>query len=157
MTDTLFSPSWYRVAALKPRIRAHVQIHRQAFRGKVWFVLQDYAAERSHRFSPAAHRFIGLMDGERTVQEVWEATCAHLGDEAPTQEETIRLLGQLHAADALLCDVPPDSMEVFRRYERHERQLWKRRFMTPLALRFPILDPDRFLVRTLPTVAPLFG
>lgn len=157
MSDALFSPSWYRVAALKPRIRAHAQILRQSYRGKVWFILQDYAAERSHRFSPAAHHFIGLMDGDRTVQEIWEATSAYLGDEAPTQEEAIRLLGQLHAADALLCDVPPDSMEVFRRHERHQRSLWKRRLWTPLALRFPLIDPDRFLLRTLPWVQPLFG
>ena len=157
MSEALFSPSWYRVAALKPRIRAHARILRQSFRDKVWFVLQDYAAERSHRFSPAAHHFIGLMDGERTVQEVWEAASAHLGDGAPTQEEAIRLLGQLHAADALLCDVPPDSIEVFRRYQRNERMLWRRRLWTPLALRFPLLDPDRFLERTLPWVQPLFG
>jgi putative peptide zinc metalloprotease protein len=157
VSDALFSPSWYRVAALKPRIRAHARILRQSFRDQVWFVLQDYAAERSHRFSPAAHHFIGLMDGQRTVQEIWEATSAHLGDGAPTQEEAIRLLGQLHAADALLCDVPPDSMEVFRRYQRHERMLWRRRLWTPLALRFPLLDPDRFLKRTLPLVQPWFG
>ncbi len=157
MSDTLFSPSWYRVASLKPRIRAHARILRQSFRDKVWFILQDTAAERSHRFSPAAHHFIGLMDGDRTVQEIWDATCAHLGDGAPTQEEAIRLLGQLHAADALLCDVPPDSMEVFRRHQKHERMLWRRRLWTPLALRFPLLDPDRFLERTLPWVQPLFG
>jgi putative peptide zinc metalloprotease protein len=157
VSEALFSPSWYRVAALKPRIRSHARILRQSFRDKVWFILQDYAAERSHRFSPAAHYFIGLMDGERTVQEIWEAASAHLGDGAPTQEEAIRLLGQLHAADALLCDVPPDSMEVFRRHQRHQRMLWRRRLWTPMALRFPLFDPDRFLQRTLPTVQPLLG
>lgn len=157
MSDALFSPSWYRVAGLKPRIRAHAAIHRHAYRGKVWFVLQDHAAARSHRFSPAAHYFIGLMDGNRTVQELWEAATKHLGDEAPTQEEVIRLLGQLHSADALLCDVPPDSREVFRRHQRHERMEWRRRLWTPLALRFPIWDPDRFLGRTLPYVGWLFG
>ena len=157
MSESLFSPSWYRVAHLKPRIRAHARILRQSFRGEVWFVLQDQAAERSHRFTPAAHHFIGLMDGERTVQQIWDAASAHLGDEAPTQEDAIRLLGQLHAADALLCDVPPDSMEVFRRYERHERMRWRRRLWTPLALRFPLFDPDRFLRRTMPLVDPLFS
>jgi putative peptide zinc metalloprotease protein len=157
MSDALFSPSWYRVAALKPRIRAHAVIHRHAYRDKVWFVLQDHASGRSHRFSPAAHHFIGLMDGDRTVQQIWEATSAHLGDAAPTQEEVIRLLGQLHSADALLCDVPPDSMEVFRRHQRHERMQWRQRLWTPLALRFPLIDPDRFLERTLPFVRPLFG
>ena len=157
MSDTLLSPSWYRVADLKPRIRAHTVIHRHSYRGSVWFVLQDHASGRSHRLSPAAHHFVGLMDGERTVQEIWEAVCLHLGDEAPTQEEGIRLLGQLHAADALLCDVPPDAQEVFRRHQRHERMEWKRRLWTPLALRFPLLDPDRFLERTLPALRPLFG
>lgn len=157
MSESLFSPSWYRVADLKPRIRAHARILRQSFRGEVWFVLQDQAAERSHRFTPAAHHVIGLMDGERTVQQIWDAASAHLGDESPTQEDTIRLLGQLHAADALLCDVPPDSMEVFRRYERHERMRWRRRLWTPLALRFPLFDPDRFLRRTMPLVDPLFS
>jgi len=157
VSDALFSPSWYRVAALKPRIRAHALIHRHAYRGKIWFVLHDHAAGRAHRFSPAAHHFIGLMDGARTVQELWDATSARLGDEAPTQEEVIRLLGQLHAADALLCDVPPDSMEVFRRHQRHERMAWRRRLWTPLAVRFPLFDPDRFLERTLPAVQPLFG
>ena len=69
----------------------------------------------------------------------------------------IRLLGQLHSADALLADVTPDSMEVFRRHERQQRAEWRRRLWTPLALRFPIFDPDRFLERTLPFVQPLFG
>jgi putative peptide zinc metalloprotease protein len=157
VSEALFSPSWYRVALLKPRIRAHARILRQSYRDAVWFVLQDYAAERAHRFSPAAYHFIGLLDGERTVQQIWDAVTAQQGDGAPTQEEVIRLLGQLHAADALLCDVPPDSLEVFRRHQRHERMLWKRRLWTPLALRFPLLDPDRFLERTLPWVQPLLG
>jgi putative peptide zinc metalloprotease protein len=157
VSDALFSPSWYRVADLKPRIRAHAVIHRHAYRGKVWFVLQDQAAGRSHRFTPAAHHFIGLMDGNRTVQEIWDAAGKQLGDAAPTQEEAIRLLGQLHSADALLCDVPPDSQEVFRRHERHTRAEWRRRLWTPLALRFPLWDPDRFLERTMPYVGWLFG
>jgi putative peptide zinc metalloprotease protein len=157
MSETLLSPSWYRVAALKPRIRSHARILRQSYRDELWYVLQDTAAERAHRFSPAAYQFIGLMDGERTVQQLWDAVVAQLGDAAPTQEEVIRLLGQLHAADALLCDVPPDSLEVFRRFQRHERMLWRRRLWTPLALRFPLFDPDRFLQRTLPWVEPLFG
>ena len=157
MSDALFSPSWYRVADLKPRIRAHAVIHRHAYRGKVWFILQDQAAGRSHRFTPAAHHFIGLMDGNRTVQEIWDASGKQLGDAAPTQEDVIRLLGQLHAADALLCDVPPDSQEVFRRHERHTAAEWRRRLWTPLAVRFPLWDPDRFLERTMPYVGWLFG
>ena len=156
MSESLFSPSWYRVADLKPRLRQHAELHRHDYRGKVWFVLQDHAGGRSHRFTPAAYRFIGLMDGELTVQEIWDNFNEQEGDEAPTQDEVIRLLGQLHAADVLICDVTPDSRELLRRYRRSERMKWKQRIWTPLAVRFPLLDPDRFLTRTLPYVRFMF-
>ena len=157
MSDTLFSLSWYRVAELRPRLRAHTQIHRHEYRGEVWFVLQDHASGRSHRLSPPAYRFIGLMDGNATVQDLWGAVNEQLGDHAPTQDEVIRRLGQLHSSDALLCDVPPDSRELFRRYQRHQGMLWRRRLATPLAVRFPLFDPERFLSRTLWLVRPLFS
>jgi putative peptide zinc metalloprotease protein len=157
VSDSPFSPSWYRVSSLRPRLRSHVKILRQVYRDQIWFVLQDAVADKAHRFPPAVYHFISLMDGQRTVQEIWDLTTTQLGDSAPTQDEVIRLLGQLHSADALLGDLPPDSMEVFRRYQRHERMRWKKRFWSPLALRFPMFDPDPFLNRTFPWVEPLLG
>ena len=56
MAGTLFSPSWYRVAPLKPRLRSHVEMHRHSYRDEVWFILQDHASGRSHRLTPAAYR-----------------------------------------------------------------------------------------------------
>ena len=156
MSDTLFSPSWYRVANLKPRLRAHTQIHRHDYCGEVWFILQDHAGGRSHRLSPAAYRLIGMLNGKRTIDELWQSLNAQAGDEAPTQDEAIRLLGQLHAADAMICDVTPDGEELFRRHQRHQRMQIKQKIWSPLALRFPLLDPERFLDRTLPWVSWLF-
>jgi putative peptide zinc metalloprotease protein len=157
MSDSLFSPSWYRVAELKPRLRNHIKIHRHDYRGKIWFILQDIAAGRSHRLTPASYHFLGLMDGSRTVDELWQATGAQGGEDAPTQDEVIRLLGQLHAADALICDVPPDGQELFRRYQRHERQKWKKRLWTPLAVRIPLWDPESFLDKSQKLVTPIFS
>jgi putative peptide zinc metalloprotease protein len=157
MSDSHYSPSWYRVADLKPRLRGHAEIHRHDYRGRVWFILQDHAAGRSHRLSPAAYRFIGIMDGKHTVQQLWDAINAQAGDQAPTQDEVIRLLGQIHAADALICDVTPDSRELFRRYQRQERMKLKQRFWTPMAIRIPLFDPERFLQRTMPFARLLFN
>jgi len=156
MTTSLFSPSWYRVAKLRPRLRKHVDIHRHDYKGRIWFILEDHANGRSHRLSPAAYRILGFMNGQRTVQELWALANEQLADRAPTQDETIRLLGQLHAADAMVCDVPPDSRELFRRFQKHERQKIKQRFWSPLAVRIPIWDPDAFLTRTYPYVSWLF-
>lgn len=155
MAGSLFSPSWYRVKDLKPRLRRHVNIYRHDYRGRIWFILQDLATGRSHRFSPAAYRLVGMLDGERTLGEVWDIANEQLGERAPTQDEAIRLLGQLHAADALVADVSPDSRELFRRHQRHNRMEIKQKIWSPLAVRLPIWDPDRFLTKTLPVVRPL--
>jgi len=157
MTESLFSPSWYRVASLRPRLRGHTRIHRHHYRNELWYVLQDHSAGKFHRFTPAAYYLIGLMDGERTVQQLWELAGVQLGDDLPTQDEVIRLLGQLHAADVLQCDVPPDLLELFRRHQQHRQTRWKQRLRSPLVIRVPLWDPERFLSRWLPLVRPLFS
>ena len=63
MSEPIFSASWYRVAELRPRLRSHARIHRHKYRGNTWFVLQDFSTGRFMRFTPTAHRVIGLMDG----------------------------------------------------------------------------------------------
>ncbi len=146
----LLSPLWYRVAALKPRLRPHARLHRHHYRGALWFLLHDPASGRMHRFTPAARRVIALLDGARSVADVWEAANRQMGEAAPTQDEVIHLLGQLHAADLLQTDVSPDVAELFRRGEREERTRWRRSYANPMAIRIPVWDPDRLLDATAP-------
>ena len=157
MTDSVFSASWYRVARIKPRLRSHVQFHRHHYRGQLWYVLEDHTTGLCHRLTPAAYHLAGLMNGERTTQEIWDAVSTQLGDDAPTQDETIRLLGLLHGADVLQSDVPPDTAEIFRRSQRRKSAESTRRFTSPMSVRFPLLDPDAYLERALPWVRPLFS
>ncbi|MGH8706601.1 MAG: PqqD family peptide modification chaperone [Burkholderiales bacterium] len=157
MSTDLYSPSWYRVAELRPRLRSHVRIHRHHYRGELWYVLEDRVSRRMHRFNPTAYYLIGLMDGYRTVQEIWDSAAAKFGDDAPTQDEAIRLLGQLHAAEVLQSEVTPDVAELLRRARKGKPRLWLQNLKSPLAMRFPLIDPDRFLERWLPWFRPLFG
>lgn len=157
MSDDLHSPSWYRVSGLRPRLRGHVDIHRHHYRGELWYVLEDRVSRRMHRFSPVAHYIIGLMNGHRTVQEIWDSAITRFGDDAPTQDETIRLLGQLHSAEVLQSEVTPDMAELLRRTQKGRHPIWRQNLLSPLAMRFPLFDPDRFLERWLAWYRPLFG
>jgi putative peptide zinc metalloprotease protein len=157
MSFDLLSSSWYRVAELRPRLRSHVRIHRHHYRGELTYVLEDRVSRRMHRFNPAAHYLIGLMDGRRTVQQIWDAAIDRFGDDAPTQDETIRLLGQLHAAEVLQSEVTPDVAELLRRARKGKPSTWVQNLRSPLAVRIPLFDPDRFLERWLPWYRPLFG
>jgi putative peptide zinc metalloprotease protein len=156
MSD-LHSPSWYRVAQLRPRLRGHARIHRHHYRGELWYVLEDRVSRRMHRFNPAAYYIVGLLDGRRTVHEIWEAATERFGDDAPTQDEVIRLLGQLHSAEVLQTEAMPDLTELARRARKGKRKTWLQNLLSPLAIRFPLVDPDRFLERWLPWYGPWFG
>lgn len=156
MTRALLSADWYRVAPLKPRLRGHVEVHRQLFRGDVWFILQDLHSGKYHRITPAANYILALMNGRRTMHEIWEAACLRFDDDPPTQSETIRLMSQLHGSDLIASDLPPDMEEIGRRHSRQERQTMIARIKNPMALRLPLFDPDRFLGATVGLVRFLF-
>lgn len=157
MAESLYSSSWYRVAGLKPRLRSHVEIHRHYYREELWYVLQDHSSSKFQRFTPAAYQIIGLMDGKRSVAEIWEVVRSRLGDEAPTQEEVVRLLSQLHAVDALQVDVMPDTSELLDRYQKQRHAKLKQALRSPLFMRFPIFDPERFLNRFQWIARPFFS
>lgn len=153
----VLSGLWYRVETLRPRLRSHARLHRHRYRGEVWYLLQDPASGRVQRFSSNARLIIALMDGHRTVAELWQAANQRLGDAAPTQDEMIQLLGQLHAADLLLTDVTPDVAEIFARHEKEVSARSRRSFGNPMAIRIPLLDPDRALNRMLGPIRLLWG
>jgi putative peptide zinc metalloprotease protein len=153
----LFSASWHRVSGLRPRLRGHARLSRHFYRDQLWYVLQDQSSRRVHRFPPAAYTVIGLMDGHRSVQEIWDSACARLGDDAPTQEEVIRLLSQLHGADVLQCEIPPDVDEMLRRQDKLRSMKLIQLLMSPLSLKFPLFDPERFLETTMPLFRPFFS
>lgn len=141
----LFSASWYRVASLKPRLRGQARVARHHYRGQRWFVLQDLATGRFLRLNPEAYRIVALMDGERTLEQIWEGACVSLGDDAPTQDEILQLLTQLHQANVLLTGDAPDLDELDTRRRKLGWAKVKQYLTNPLSLKFPLIDPDRFL------------
>ena len=147
MSGSTLSQHWYRIAPLKPGLREHVELHRHFYRGERTYMLQDMSTGAFHRFGPEVYALVGQMDGRRTIDEIWQSTIDLLGDDAPTQDDVIQLFGQLHGADLLRCDVTPDSLEVFRRFTQRRRQDWKRRWMNPMSIRIPLLDPEKLLDR----------
>ena len=142
MTSALFSSSWYRVAELRPRLRRQARIVPHTYRGQRWYVMQDLASGRVLRFNPSAYRVLALMDGVRSLDEIWQSACLTLGDQAPTQDEILGLLTQLHQANVLLTDRKPDLGELAERGQRLRRTRLKQYLANPLSLKLPLFDPD---------------
>jgi putative peptide zinc metalloprotease protein len=156
MRESLFSTYWYRVSNLKPMLRAAAQISRHVYRGQTCYLLRNGLNGRNHRFNSAAYSLIGRMDGQRTVEEIWQNAGRLSVDAAPTQDEVIRLLGQLHEAGLIQSDILPSTVELIRQAQGQLHTGWKSRVSNPFFMRLPFWDPDRFLKKWGFITAPLF-
>ena len=157
MTGELNSRHWYRVAPLTPRLHDQVDIHRHDYRGQIWYLVENTTTGRSHRFNPAAYQFIGMMDGERSVQDIYSQINENLDGHAPGQEEIIDLMSKLYEADLLKVNTQSNTDEMFDRQSKQRANKLKQRFANPVALRFPLWDPEDFLNRNFNKVQWIFS
>lgn len=155
MDPSLFSVRWYRVASLKPRLPAQVELKRQAQRGVPWYLLVDLASDTLRRLNRPAYQFVGRCDGIATVQQIWDSLLATAPDDTMTQDELVDLLVALHGRGLLQFDLAPDVESIFRTRDTQQR---KRRAqgVNPLAFRIALGDPSRLLARGRPLAAWLF-
>ena len=142
--DSLFSPNWFRVARLHPRLGGHVQVRRQPSRDRLWVIFNDTATGRQHRLNDIAYQFAGRCNGQHTVNEIWETLLDHLGDHAPSQEEIVRLIGELVESGMLQVEKLSDVETLFERHEERAGKL-RRSALNPLSFRVPLFNPDRLL------------
>ncbi|MCC6008993.1 MAG: PqqD family peptide modification chaperone [Rhodobacteraceae bacterium] len=157
MSEAFFSEQWYRVAPLRPRLAPGLKVERHRYGGWPWYVLKDPVTGKSHRLSPHAYALIDRLDGRTSVAEAWEDLGRALGPDTPSQDDVLSLIGQMHGADVLLGDVPPDIAEMMERRRKQDRQLLKQNMMGPMSFRVPLFDPDRLLRATLPLVRWAIG
>lgn len=150
--QTLLSEHWHAVRHLRPRLRDGVQPLHRRLRGRPWVLLMDPLTQRFHRVSPQVYGVLQLLDGRRTLDEVWAAACDGAA-EAPgegtaiSQHDLVQLMSSLHGNDLLQTQVSPDAGEVYERYKRQRKSQVKQSFMNPMSLRLPLLHPDAWFER----------
>jgi putative peptide zinc metalloprotease protein len=156
MTQPLLSTSWYRVAGLRPRLSPQLKVMRQPVRDQLWHVLAEAGTGRQLRLNPAAYEFAGRCDGVHTVGELWSLLLAQLGNDAPSQDDILRLLAQLHRTGMVQFDAAPNLAMLFERRSERSRQR-RRAFINPFIVRMRLFDPTRLLDRIEPALRPLMG
>ena len=149
----LFSARWYRVAGLKPRLSAQLQLRRQRLRGENWYVLADPLRGRSVRLNAAAYAIAGRLDGRRSVQQLWDRSLQHAPD-AATQDEVIDLLAQLREAALVQFDRAADFDLLLPHLDQVARP---RGGNSLLAWRLPLGNPSALLRHLQPLERVLFS
>jgi putative peptide zinc metalloprotease protein len=157
MATTIFSDSWFRVSGLRVALLPSVEVSTQQFRGRTWYVLQDPYTQRYFRASVQACRFIQSLQPDKTVEEVWEDFVNNHPHDAPSREEVIQLLSQLHMSNLLYSLQQSDNEAIVKRYKAQKNKELMGKVASFLFLRIPLFNPDPLLNRIRPLIMALTG
>jgi putative peptide zinc metalloprotease protein len=152
MTE-VHSSRWYRVAHLTPSLSPQIELRRQRLRGETWYMLSDRALGRSVRLNASAYAIVGRIDGQSTVQQLWDRSLLH-AQEAVTQDELIDILAQLREAALLQFDKLADFDLLLPHLERVARPGGRNSL---LDWRIPLGNPSVLLAWLRPLQAVLFS
>lgn len=143
--DYFSSNAWYRIRDTAPRLSPRVRVGRQTYRNEVWLVIHDRVTGKFHRCMPILSEVLSLMDGERSVEQIWRILLDRHADSAITQEDMVQFLADLGKADLLVSSSRADLAEQqARRYESVLAKI-KQFVGNPVSLRIPLVNPNNFL------------
>ena len=145
MSASFFNDSWYKVSELRISLLASVVVQEQVFRTKKWIVLKDSSNEAFFRVSVETWQFLQALTPEQTVQEIWEGYVERFPRQAPSREEVVALITQLHASNLLYFKNDANAREISRRVDEARRNEWFQRFTSILYFKLPLWNPDAFL------------
>ena len=67
--SSTFSEGWYQVALLKVALIPTTRVHKQVYRGTVWYVLQDACSGKFFRVPEVVYHFISRLNVTKTVED----------------------------------------------------------------------------------------
>jgi putative peptide zinc metalloprotease protein len=155
--SSTFSEGWYQVAELKVALLPSTKVHKQIYRGLVWYVLQDACSGNFFRVQEVTYRFISRLSVNKSVEQVWQEFIELYPEEAPGQEDIIQALSQLHHGNLLFYRSESDYGAILERKNKQKRQEHLSKLMAFMYLRIPLWNPSIFLDVFARMLNPLFS
>ena len=118
----IFHESWYRLSGSRIALRASVRVHRQMYRGILWYVLFDPFTNKYYRLPQGAYEFVSRLTQKKTVGEIWNELLNSGAEDVPGQGEVIEMLAQLYQANMLLYEGVEDGSKLFERDRKNTQK-----------------------------------
>ena len=138
---------WTYISHLRPSFRGHIHLYPQVYRGERWYVLHDQSSGVYLRFNEHAYSLLGRLEGDLTLDEIFEYANEASLDYPLSKQEIVSLIGQLSAAELLKDALPLNAQDIFRQYKTQKQKKYQRVLMNPFSIKVPFLDPDKFLTK----------
>ncbi|MBU1216057.1 hypothetical protein KJ870_05445 [bacterium] len=145
MSENVFSESWHVVSELRVSLLSSIEIQKQYYRGKTWYVLHDKFSSKFFKITPEAYRFLSKLTVKKKVEQIWLEYLEANPEITPTQDEIVNLLSQLHGNNLLYFKNRADSENMFKRSTEQKHKEIKGKLASFLFIRIPLWNPREWL------------
>lgn len=136
-------------------LRSDLKASRQVYQGEPVYVVHDPITFRTHRLSVFQYRTLASLHPDRTVGENFETLVSKGEFEQDEESMFLSLVLNLHRLALVVLPVANGA----RLYEQHQKvksMKRKGKILGALFMQIPLVNPDRFLTRTVGRVSWLF-
>ena len=124
-----------------PRLQPNIERCQVSLRGEQWVILQNTVNGLHVRLNEQASQLLDKMDGSRSLSELVE----HDDAAGITQQELEQLLKTLCASDMLDLRAETDASRLTQQKKHLASLSVKQKWLSPLAIKFALHNPDRWL------------
>jgi putative peptide zinc metalloprotease protein len=127
------------------RMRPDLQVTRQSYQGREYWVIKDPLALKYFRFEDEEHALLSLLDGKSSLDQIRERFESQFAPQKISAAELHQLIGLLYRNGLLLSELPGQGDQLAERAATRDRQVLLGKLSNVLAMRFRGYDPDRLL------------
>jgi len=145
-----------RLGGARVGLRRDLDVSRHMVGGEPTYVFHDPVGFRSHAFTADEYRVMTSIRADRNLSDVFAALVARDILSASEEADFYGFVVTLHGFGMLRLPLS-ESDRLFARFQRKQSAKKKALWMSPVYLRLPLWDPDKFLTRTMRWFTPLFS
>ena len=146
---------WDLLKHCKPVLSPNIEYEARTVRDTRWLVLRNPVNGDHVRLNESAAQMLSSINGQTTL----EALCTDSRDSNITPEQVFAWLGPLCYSGLVSLGSTSEDERLLQQYKTQKRARQMGRFANPLAVKFPLLNPDRGLgviVKKLPWLFSLW-
>lgn len=134
---------------LRIRLRADLNIEKQQYEGRTFFVVKDPVGLRYYRLKDNEAFLLDYLDGKHTLEEAQKAYEKEYRPERLRLEDLEGFAQQLLTAGLAISDSPRAGKQLYERRGKRRRQEWLQTFTNILYIKVPVFDPEYVLQKML--------
>jgi putative peptide zinc metalloprotease protein len=139
----------------RPALRKNLDILRQVQMGEVQWIIKNPVTMKYHQFKNVNWQIIRLFDGKRTRSEIVEEISRRTGDQPVSLQFVLEYEEFLRDKDLIEQSAAERSLNMLDKFRtlREKKTQEKSEGFNIFFIMFHVLDPDRFLNRTIKYVS----